>query len=100
MLWRHLGQRTIDGWNCFEDAVINEYFVRLTPDRQSKTGACWSTQTINSDSWVTTIKFRISGQVGSMTETDILGFQFVRRRICGVLHEHGDVHARIFFSPG
>ena len=74
---RCVGQRTIDGWNCYEDAVINEYFVRLTPDRQSKTGACWSTRSINSDSWVTTIKFRISGQVSCIHSVDD-----PRERVC------------------
>lgn len=46
------------------DAVINEYFIRLTPDRQSKSGAIWSGQSFTSGEFVTTIKFRISGQVG------------------------------------
>lgn len=50
-------------WMCSGDAVINEYFVRLTPDRQSKNGVLWSMNTFNSGEFVTTIKFRISGQV-------------------------------------
>ena len=58
-----LGQRYIDNWECRGDAVINEYFIRLTPDRQSKNGYCWSKKTFTNAEWVTTIKFRISGQV-------------------------------------
>lgn len=30
------GNRKIDNWECGGDATINEYFIRLTPDRQSK----------------------------------------------------------------
>ena len=53
----------IDNWQCAGDATINEFFIRLRPDRQSKTGYCWSKKTFSSGEWVTTIKFRISGQV-------------------------------------
>ena len=53
----------IDNWQCAGDATINEFFIRLTPDRQSKNGYCWSKKTFSSGEWVTTIKFRISGQV-------------------------------------
>lgn len=58
-----LGNRMIDGWTCGGDAMINEYFIRLTPDRQSKNGFCWSRDSLSNGNWVTTIKFRISGQV-------------------------------------
>ena len=58
------GSRKISQWTCGGDATINEFFVRLTPDRQSKSGFCWSKSTLNAGEWVTTIKFRISGQVG------------------------------------
>ena len=37
--------------------------MRLTPDRQSKSGTLWADSTFNSGEFVTTIKFRISGQV-------------------------------------
>lgn len=69
LIW--LGKRRIDGWECTGDAVINEFFVRLTPDRQSKTGACWSQFGISNKDWVTTIKFRISGQVKFIIIPDI-----------------------------
>ena len=58
------GNRKIDNWECGGDATINEYFIRLTPDRQSKNGFCSSKTTFTNGEWVTTIKFRISGQVG------------------------------------
>lgn len=61
-LWL-IGSRKINQWTCGGDATINEFFVRLTPDRQSKSGFCWSKSTLSSGEWVTTIKFRISGQV-------------------------------------
>lgn len=58
-----IGTRKIRNWQCTGDGVVNEYFVRLTPDRQSKNGVLWSGSTFNSGEFVTTIKFRISGQV-------------------------------------
>lgn len=58
-----LGNRKIKGWTCGGDASIKEYFVRLTPDRQSKSGFCWNDKPLNSNKWLTTVKFRISGQV-------------------------------------
>ncbi|KNB44632.1 hypothetical protein JH06_1924 [Blastocystis sp. subtype 4] len=56
------GNRKIKGWSCGGDANIKEFFIRLTPDRQSKTGYCWNDSPISSNKWVTTVKFRISGQ--------------------------------------
>lgn len=62
LLWS-IGNRKIKGWTCGGDASIKEYFVRLTPDRQSKSGFCWNDKPLNSNKWLTTVKFRISGQV-------------------------------------
>ena len=56
------------GWLCTGDSNIKEYFIRLTNDRQGKKGYCWNDAAINSNKWVTTIKFRISGSV-SVSET-------------------------------
>lgn len=50
--------------------MINENFIRLTPDRQSKRGTVWSRASLNNGEWVTTIKFRISGQVCSFSLFD------------------------------
>ena len=49
--WRHSGH-----------AVVNQNFIRLTPDRQSKKGALWSRKNLGVDSFTSTLKFRISGQ--------------------------------------
>jgi mannose-binding lectin 2 len=49
--WRHSGH-----------AVVNQNFIRLTPDRQSKKGAVWSRKNLGVDSFTSTLKFRISGQ--------------------------------------
>ena len=68
-----LGNRRITGWTCGDNASIKEFFIRLTPDRQSKSGYCWSDTPLNSNKWVTTFKFRISGQVASMNVVNILG---------------------------
>lgn len=53
--------------------MIKEYFIRLTPDRQSKRGFCWNDAAMASDKWVTTIKFRISGQVQVRTCSNRIG---------------------------
>ena len=49
--WRHSGH-----------AVLNQNFIRLTPDRQSKKGALWTRKNLGVDSFTSTLKFRISGQ--------------------------------------
>lgn len=54
-----------------------EYFIRLTPDRQSKNGYCWNENAINSDKWVTTVKFRISGQVDIIHNANSIGRVFI-----------------------
>lgn len=59
----NVGNRKLKGWLCTGDSSIKEYFIRLTPDRQSKQGYCWNDAALNSNKWVTTIKFRISGAV-------------------------------------
>ena len=70
------GNRYIANWRSDGDAFINEYFVRLTPDRQSKSGYLWSSETFGDGEFVTTIKFRISGQVR------IIAFVDRREQIC------------------
>ena len=81
-----LGSRRINGWECYGDAVINEHFIRLTPDRQSKSGACWSNFMLTEGSWVTTIKFRISGQVREYCYNLTLGCLSLWRWFFGVLY--------------
>lgn len=49
--WRHSGH-----------AVLNQNFIRLTPDRQSKKGALWTRKNLGVNSFTSTLKFRISGQ--------------------------------------
>lgn len=50
-------------WAVGGTAIVNQNFVRLTPDRQSKKGAIWSHRPLACDNFTTTIKFRIHGQV-------------------------------------
>ena len=42
--------------------VVNNNFVRLTPDRQSKKGGVWSRKPVGVPSLSSVLKFRISGQ--------------------------------------
>ncbi|KAK8805394.1 hypothetical protein WA158_002050 [Blastocystis sp. Blastoise] len=60
------GNRFIDNWMVGGDSMIKEYFVRLTPDRQSKMGYAWNKSPLNEDEWVVNLKFRISGQGQSL----------------------------------
>ena len=57
------GQRQVsNGWRVSGSTVVNQNFVRLTPDRQSKRGALWSVGSINTPKLGGILKFRISGQ--------------------------------------
>lgn len=49
-------------WDTYGVASVNNNFIRLTPDRQSKKGAIWSKKTLGVDEFSATFKFRISGQ--------------------------------------
>ena len=49
-------------WSIEGHAVVNQHFIRLTPDRQSKRGAIWSNLPLNVERVLATLKFRISGQ--------------------------------------
>lgn len=49
-------------WRESGSAVVNNNFIRLTPDRQSKKGALWTTRPIGSEDFSSIFKFRISGQ--------------------------------------
>jgi mannose-binding lectin 2 len=63
-------------WTMMGDAFANEDFVRLTPDRQSKTGAVWNSQRLVWKTWEVMIQFNINGisQVGA----DGFGFWLAR----------------------
>ena len=49
------------------DAFANEDFVRLTPDRQSKTGGVWNSQPMLWKNWEVMVQFNVNGisQVGA-----------------------------------
>ena len=44
-----------------DSIVVHSNFIRLTPDRQSKRGAIWSTKPLGVDAWSGLLSFRISG---------------------------------------
>lgn len=59
------GMRKIDGWKFGGTAELNENFLRLTPDRQSRRGFVWNTNKLDAtkaDTWSATVRFRTSGQ--------------------------------------
>ncbi len=41
--------------------MVNENFVRLTPDRQSKRGAVWNTEILSWRNWEIFIRFNVNG---------------------------------------
>lgn len=49
-------------WRASGTTVVNNNFIRLTPDRQSKKGALWSRQSLGVPYFSSVLKFRISGQ--------------------------------------
>ena len=48
-------------WTMLGDAFANEDVVRLTPDRQSKTGAVWNSQRLMWDNWEVMVSFNVHG---------------------------------------
>lgn len=56
------GNRKIDQWNVGGSSVLNENFLRLTPDRASKRGYAWNYALMHEDHFTSTIYFRVSGQ--------------------------------------
>lgn len=56
------GMRSMPYWRYGGVAALNEHFLRLTPDRQGKSGYVQSTQANTADAWSSTFKFRVSGQ--------------------------------------
>ena len=51
-----------DKWAQGGDAVVQQYFVRLTPDRQHKKGFIWNSNHLKTDEFSIIFNFRISGQ--------------------------------------
>lgn len=49
-------------WQQGGSTMVNKHFIRLTPDRQSKRGYIWSTDTIGRDEFSAILTFRVSGQ--------------------------------------
>jgi len=63
-------------WRLEGDALANEEFVRLVPDRQSKMGAAWNEQVNRFQEWEVTVKLRINGV--SQLGADGLAFWYTR----------------------
>ena len=83
------GKRTISSsWTYGGDTAVQKYFVRLTPDRQSKNGYVFSQAPLGVNDFSTTFRFRLSGQAKSLFGD---GIQFwvtdkqVRKPCCGSL---------------
>jgi hypothetical protein len=83
------GLRVVPSWSHGGSAVVNEHFVRLTPDRQSKSGWLWSSTPMLADAWSATLRFRVSGQ-GKSLFGDGVALWFTRDRafVPGPLHGH------------
>eukprot|EP00634_Sargassococcus_sp_CCMP2135_P012626 CAMPEP_0198661142 /NCGR_PEP_ID=MMETSP1467-20131203/40167_1 /TAXON_ID=1462469 /ORGANISM="unid. sp., Strain CCMP2135" /LENGTH=430 /DNA_ID=CAMNT_0044397569 /DNA_START=148 /DNA_END=1440 /DNA_ORIENTATION=- len=57
------GDRQVSkNWRPSGSTSVQNYFVRLTPDRQSKKGALWATKALGTSEVSVAMKFRISGQ--------------------------------------
>ena len=50
-------------WRISGSTIVQNNFLRLTPDRQSKKGSLWSRKALGVPSINAIVKFRISGQV-------------------------------------
>jgi len=69
------GSRIIASYREGGHAKVNENFIRLTPDRQSKRGHLWSSRRIDVHDWSVVLEFRVSGQ-GKTLFGDGLAFWF------------------------
>ena len=57
------GERQVSrNWRASGSTSVQNYFARLTPDRQSKKGALWATKALGTTEVSVAMKFRISGQ--------------------------------------
>lgn len=50
-------------WRIGGDATLQENFLRLTPDRQSKSGFIYSNTGFDGHVFTASLRFRVSGQV-------------------------------------
>ena len=70
------GARTLEHWTAGGSTEVNEHFVRLTNDRQSRKGWLWSTRNWAwLDGWTITLRLRVSGQ-GKRLFGDGMAFWF------------------------
>eukprot|EP00007_Cunea_sp_BSH-02190019_P005955 CAMPEP_0174245402 /NCGR_PEP_ID=MMETSP0417-20130205/38768_1 /TAXON_ID=242541 /ORGANISM="Mayorella sp, Strain BSH-02190019" /LENGTH=379 /DNA_ID=CAMNT_0015325179 /DNA_START=51 /DNA_END=1187 /DNA_ORIENTATION=- len=69
------GYFVIDNWSYGGAAVVTESFVRITPDRQRKSGWLWSKQSCTMLDWEAMFEFRVSGS-GTSTYGDGMAFWF------------------------
>uniref|UniRef100_I2CP59 Lectin, mannose-binding 2 n=1 Tax=Nannochloropsis gaditana (strain CCMP526) TaxID=1093141 RepID=I2CP59_NANGC len=74
-------------WSPAGETQVNQNFVRLTPDRQSKIGALWSHKALGVDAVTMTLKFRIHGQ-GKKFFGDGIGFWVME----SPYWQEGDLH--------
>ena len=77
-------------WKASGTAVVNNNFVRLTPDRQSKRGALWSRKALGVSTVSCVLKLRISGQ-GAKFYGDGLALWFVHQGY----YVEGDMHGSV-----
>ena len=69
------GTRVVSSYRDGGHTKVNEHFIRLTPDRQSKRGHLWSSRRVDADDWSVALEFRVSGQ-GRTLFGDGLAFWF------------------------
>lgn len=82
------GRRTIDNWQVGGSAEVNEHFVRITNDRQSRKGWLWSTRNWQFlDGWTITMRLRVSG-AGRRLFGDGMAFWFTTHAD----YKHGSAH--------
>eukprot|EP01099_Mayorella_cantabrigiensis_P006219 TRINITY_DN5142_c0_g1_i2.p1 TRINITY_DN5142_c0_g1~~TRINITY_DN5142_c0_g1_i2.p1 ORF type:complete len:403 (-),score=89.70 TRINITY_DN5142_c0_g1_i2:224-1432(-) len=77
------GPFVVPNWLLQGSAYFRENYVRLTPDRQSRTGALWNAAPVRLQSWEATIGFRIHGQ--GRTGADGLAFWYIKETNTGSL---------------
>lgn len=87
------GKRLVSkDWTSGGETQVNQNFVRLTPDRQSKRGALWSHNPLGVDAFTATLKFRMHGQ-GKKFFGDGIAFWITQNPYWAEGDVHGVSHA-------